>query len=152
MPDRPVDPLEVAARALRRRDRSRRDVDARLERAGVDGDARAETLETLERVGYLDEARFAVGRAATLAERGWGDEGIRADLERQGVEGATLDEALAALAPERERATALVGRLGRSARTAGQLQRKGFATETIEDAIGLDPDAIGRGAEMDGAV
>ena len=138
----PEDPLEVAARALRGRDRSRRDVDERLERAGVADDARSETLDRLERIGYLDEERFATSRAATLAGRGQGDAAIRVDLEAQGVEGERIEDALARLAPEQERAAALVERLGASARTANQLLRKGFAAELVEELLGdslVDP-------------
>jgi regulatory protein len=136
------DPLEVAARALRRRDRSRRDVDERLQRAGVADDARSETLDRLERIGYLDEERFAASRAAALADRGQGDEAIRADLEAQGVDGEQIDAVLAGLQTEHERARALVERLGASARTANQLLRKGFAPELVEELLGdsvLDP-------------
>ena len=43
------------------------ELDERLARAGVDEAARADALETLERVGYVDDARFAVARAAALA-------------------------------------------------------------------------------------
>ncbi len=130
------DPLEVAARALSRRDRSRRDVDERLQRAGVDDDARTETLEQLERIGYLDENRFAASRAATLAGRGQGDAAIRADLEAQGLEHERIEAALATLEPEDERAAALVERLGASVRTANQLLRKGFAPELVEELLG----------------
>jgi regulatory protein len=130
------DPIEVAARALRRRDRSRRDVDSRLAQAGVDDAARAETLDTLERIGYLDERRFAQGRAAALAARGYGDAAIRASLEQEGVDGDAVEEALAALESEADRAAALVARHGASARTGAQLTRKGFAPEVVEDAIG----------------
>jgi len=52
-------PIEIAARALRHRDRSRRQLDERLARAGVDEARRAEALETLERVGYVDDGRYA---------------------------------------------------------------------------------------------
>mgnify|MGYP001544138180 CR=1 FL=1 len=130
------DPLEVAARALRGRDRSRRDVDGRLRKAGVDDADRAETLERLERIGYLDEDRFARSRAATLAERGYGDAGIRADLEQQGVEADGVEAALGALAPEHDRAVALLEQLGTSVRTAGRLLRKGFAPELVEELVG----------------
>jgi regulatory protein len=130
------DPLEVAARALRRRDRSRRDVDNRLRHAGVDEEAREETLETLERIGYLDEERLARSRAATLAARGQGDAMIRADLEHQGIAAERIETALAALEPEETRARALVERLGPSVRTAGQLLRKGFPGELVEELVG----------------
>jgi regulatory protein len=130
------DPVEVAARALRHRDRSWRQLDERLERAGVEEERRADALETLERVGYVDDARFAAGRAAALAERGYGDEGIRHLLEADGVGSEAADQAVAALDPERERARILVERLGASARTAARLQRKGFAEESVELAAG----------------
>jgi regulatory protein len=129
------DPLELAARALRRHDRSRRDVDVRLRQAGIGDADRAETLERLERIGYLDEDRFARARAAALAERGYGDAAIRADLEQQGTAPDRIEAALAELAPEHERAAALVERLGASARTGGRLLRKGFAPELVEDLV-----------------
>jgi regulatory protein len=130
------DPLEIAARALRHRDRSRRQVEERLERAGVEEDRRADALETLERVGYVDDARFAAARAAALAARGYGDEGIRRLLQAEGVASDVADEAVAGLERERDRAARLVERLGSSARTAAQLQRKGFGEESVELAAG----------------
>jgi regulatory protein len=132
------DPVELAARALRHRDRSRAELDARLARAGVDPGARAEALETLERVGYVDDARFAASRAAQLAGRGLGDEGIRYDLAGQGVGAEELEAALAALEPERERAIALAAKLGRSVKTAARLARKGFGADSIQAAVGSD--------------
>ena len=61
------DPLELAARALKHRDRSRNELDRRLEEAGIAADEREQTLATLERIGYLDDRRFAATRARTLA-------------------------------------------------------------------------------------
>jgi regulatory protein len=132
------DPLELAARALRHRDRSRRDVDDRLARAGVDDAARSDALDTLERIGYVDDGRFARTRAAALAGRGYGDAYIRADLEDQGVPADGIEEALAALPAETARAAALVARSGRDARTAARLARKGFTLETLEQVVDLD--------------
>jgi regulatory protein len=132
------DPLELAARALRHRDRSRAQIDARLTRAGVEADRRADALETLERIGYVDDDRFARTRAAALAARGLGDEAIRADLEAGGVGAEALEEALAALEPEVERARAIAARSGRTVRTAVQLARKGFGEDAIEAAVGPD--------------
>jgi regulatory protein len=130
------DPIEVAARALRHRDRSRRQLDERLERAGVEEDRRADALETLERVGYLDDGRFARSRAAALAGRGYGDEAIRQLLQADGVAPGVADEALGTLEPERERAARLVARLGASPRTAARLQRNGFGEDCVERASG----------------
>ena len=55
----PSDPIDLAARALRHRDRSRSQVDERLARAGVEDDRRADALDALERIGYVDDVRFA---------------------------------------------------------------------------------------------
>jgi regulatory protein len=132
----PSDPIELAARALRHRDRSRRQVEERLERAGVEEERRADALETLERVGYVDDARFAATRAAALAARGYGDEAIRQLLQGEGVAAKLANGAVAALEPERERAARVVERLGASPRTAAQLQRKGFGEDAVERAAG----------------
>jgi regulatory protein len=130
------DPIEFAARALRHRERSRQEIDDRLAKAGVGEDARAEALDTLERVGYVDDARFAAGRAEALAARGLGDAAIRHDLGEHGVAGDEAEAALRALVPEAARAQALAERLGATAKTAAALSRKGFAPESLEAAFG----------------
>jgi SOS response regulatory protein OraA/RecX len=130
------DPLDVAARALRHRDRSAREVDERLARAGFDEERRTEALETLGRVGYVDDDRYAVSRAAALAARGWGDAGIRAHLEQEGVGAAPAERALATLAPEQERARAIARRDGASPRTARRLAAKGFSEDVVESVAG----------------
>jgi len=142
------DPLEIAARALRTRDRSRRDLDERLAQAGIDEAERAEALETLERVGYLDEGRFAEARAATLAARGRGDEAIRHALAREGLSPEAADEALAGVEPERERAVELAS----GARNPAELQRllvrmgrNGFSEDSLEAAMAAFAEG-GRGA------
>jgi SOS response regulatory protein OraA/RecX len=132
---RRVHALARAARALRPRDRSRAALDERLERAGVPAAAREEALGTLERVGLVDDARVAVQRAAALAGRGYGDAAIRYDLEHEGLAGELVEEALAGLDPERERARALVERRGADARTGRWLAGRGFEAATIEDAL-----------------
>jgi len=139
-----ADPLDLAARSLRHRDRSTHEVDDRLARAGVDADRRAETLETLARLGYVDDGRFAAGRAAELAGRGGGDEAIRLRLEEAGVGGEEVEAALAGLEPERERVAELVARDGATARTARRLVAKGFAEDVVAEAVGenvAEPDA-----------
>ena len=129
------DPVELAAGILRRADRSVREIDERLARAGVDDERRAETLKTLSRLGYVDDARVALRRAAALSGRGYGDAAIRADLVRRGISGDDIAAALDALESERERAAAFVARDGASPAIARRLAAKGFAAETIEAAI-----------------
>jgi regulatory protein len=131
-----TDPLEIAARALRHRDRSRREIEERLARAGVPEPECAAVLDTLERIGYVDDERFAAARAAALAGRGFGDDAIRYDLGEHGVGPEAAAVAIDTLAPEADRARALVARLGRSPRTAAHLGRKGFCEDSVETALG----------------
>jgi regulatory protein len=132
------DPIEIAARALQHRDRSRREVDERLARAGIDEERRNDALDTLERVGYVDDGRFAGARAEALANRGYGDEWIRHDQGEHGVAAEAIAEAIGALVPESDRAAALVERLGRTPKTGARLTRKGFGEDAVEAALGID--------------
>ena len=130
------DALTRAARALAPRERSRSALRERLTRAGVPASAREEALGTLERAGLVDDARMAARRAEVLAERGYGDDAIRFDLEREGLAGQFVEAALAGLEPELERARALVERHGPDLRTARRLASKGFDAATVEEALG----------------
>lgn len=137
---RRAEALGVAARALRARDRSTAELGARLARAGVAAPVQEDALATLERAGLVDDARFARSRAEALAERGYGDEGIRWDLERHGVGTAIAAEAVAALEPEAERASAIIRSRGAGRATAAFLARRGFAEEAVELAFGVEGD------------
>jgi len=128
--------LDVAARALRYRDHSRRSLEERLARRDVRPDASDAALTALERAGLVDDARVASTRAGTLAERGYGDAAIRFDLERQGLAGELVEGAVAALVPERDRARRLVERRGADPKTARWLAGRGFDAASVEDAIG----------------
>lgn len=107
--------LARATRALEHRDRSQAAVRRRLAAAGVPAQAAEEAIDTLARSGILDDARAAAARATGLAGRGYGDEAVRFTLEEEGFGGEALEAALAGLAPEAERARALLA-AGRSAR------------------------------------
>jgi regulatory protein len=132
------DPIEIVTRALEHRDRSRRDLEERLARAGIDEDRANDALETLERVGYVDDGRFASARAEALANRGYGDDWIRHDLAEHGVAAEAVSEAIGGLVREAERAAALVERLGKTRKTGAQLARKGFGQDALEAALGID--------------
>ena len=67
---RRADALDRAARALRPRDRSRQALDDRLATAGIPAAARGDALDTLERVGLVDDARVATTRAAVARRAG----------------------------------------------------------------------------------
>ena len=132
------DPLEIAARALRHRDRSRQEIADRLARAGLAEAEQAGALDALERAGYVDDVRFALARAEALAGRNLGDEAIRHDLGGHGIAGEAAEEAIAALPPEAARAHAVADRLGRTAKTAAALARKGFSPDSLESAFGCE--------------
>jgi regulatory protein len=133
-----TDAVETALQALRHRDRTVAELDARLEERGVGAEARREALDRLERLGYVDDGRVAAARAEQLALRGVGDALIRHDLEGRGVEGEVIESALAALDPERDRALRIVAERGRSARTARYLASRGFADDAVEEAVAAD--------------
>lgn len=134
---RRTEALAWLVRALRRRDLSRRALEQRLDRAGFTADEQRATLATLERAGLVDDDRFAAARAEALAERAYGDEAIRWRLEQEGVEPEPATRAIAALAPESERAAAVVERRGGGRATAAYLARRGFAEHAVEGALGV---------------
>ena len=123
--------LAVATRALARREHSRRSLRERLLRARVSGQEADEVVEELLRLGLLDDGRFARERARVLAERGKGDQAIRFDLRREGVQDAEIEAALAVLDPERERAARLVVRRGATPATARLLASRGFDEDVV---------------------
>ncbi|HYK06126.1 MAG TPA: RecX family transcriptional regulator [Gaiellaceae bacterium] len=129
------DAFEQALRALRFRDRSTAELSARLERRGVGAAEREQTLATLERIGYVDDARFARTRAEQLAARGSGDALIRHDLEGRGLAAEHVETALEALEPERERAAQLVEQRGRTVKTARYLASRGFGADALEGLV-----------------
>ena len=105
--------------------------------------ARAEAIETSSGSGTSTTGGSPAPGPSALAARGFGDAGIRFDLEAHGVDGEAVGEAVAALPPEAERAGALVARLGRTAKTGAPLARKGFAADRVESALG---DSLTEGA------
>jgi len=132
--------LDAAGRALVRRDRSPAGLEAALERRGIAAPEREAAVETLERLGYVNERRFAESRAAALSHRGYGDDAIRFDLEREGVGGEAAAEALARLEPEHARAAGLVAAGKDDAKTSRRLLARGFSPETVEAALGARDD------------
>jgi regulatory protein len=127
------DAIERAVRALAWQDQSAAMLRAKLERAGVSTRAQADAVETLERIGYVDDSRFAFDRAARLADRGYGDAWIRSDLNGHGIAAETVEAALAGLDPEEERAAcAATSARGDVVRVVRRLERRGFSADTIE--------------------
>jgi regulatory protein len=132
--------LEAAARALAHRDRSAANLTAYLERHGTAPEEASRAVERLQEAGYVDDARFAGSRAQALAGRGYGDEGVRFELERDGVQPEEIDAALASLPPENERALRLVQAAKAPTAAVRRLAAKGFSRDSIEAALATLPD------------
>lgn len=128
--------LDGALRALGRREQSVAELDRRLERRGVAPALRAETVERLEQAGLVDDGRYALRQAESMAERGHGDAAIRWRLEQDGVAPELVARAIAAAGPERDRARRIVAARGSGPRTARELARKGFGDDAVEEALG----------------
>jgi regulatory protein len=128
--------LHVAGRALSHRDRTVSELDALLDRRGVLAGERAAAVGALQQLGFLDDARFARGRAEALAGRGYGDDAIAFDLEQRGVGHDAVSDAIAGLAPEAERAREIAARAGPSPSLARKLLSKGFSADAVEAAVG----------------
>jgi SOS response regulatory protein OraA/RecX len=133
--------LSVALRALRYGEYSRSRLETRLEGRGASAAARQDALETLERAGLVDDARVAASRAQALAGRGFGDAAIRFSLSQEGLATEVVDEALAALEPEPDRARRLLDERGGTAKAVRWLAAKGFDAGTLEDVGGFADEA-----------
>lgn len=125
--------LARATRALASRDRSRGEIEERLERAGVTAAARREAIDALEQSGVLDDARAAGSRARELTRRGYGNAAIRSDLARRRIPADAANEAIAALGPELERARGLLDEHGSTPAVLRRLAARGFSRDTLED-------------------
>jgi regulatory protein len=131
--------LALATRALARREHSRRTLREKLRGAGVGNRESDQVVEELQRVGLLDDGRFALERARVLAERGKSDATIRFELDHAGVDPEQVEAALASLDPERVRAERLVDRRGASPATARLLASRGFDEDVVATVVAPEP-------------
>jgi regulatory protein len=139
------DPFEAALAALRRKERTKRELVEWLERRGFGDDEVEAALNRLAAAGELDDERFAHRYAEdkrTLS--GWGAERIRDALLAKGIDGATADAALASdsHADQVERARVLLVRRGRPLtdnaerqRALEYLARRGYDYEIVYEAV-----------------
>jgi regulatory protein len=127
--------LETGLKALSRRELSRAELVARLERSGIDPEDAELASSQLTRAGYQSDTRAAEERARVLAGRLHGDLAIRVDLRGRGISKVDVDAALAGIDPEPARAKKLARRAGEPAQLARVLQRKGYSDDTIEAAL-----------------
>ena len=135
-----VQALHTGLRALERRPLSERRLRERVRGRGLAWETEEAVVRRLTGAGLVDDSRIALARALVLAERGWGNEAIRAKLESEGFPERGIREAVEELAPEHDRAcTQCRGLPPRKA--WGLLARRGFDPDIIASAVGpLDAD------------
>jgi regulatory protein len=128
--------LDVAVKTVSRRDVSTRRLRERLGARGIASEEAQAAVDTLSSAGVVDDERLARARARSLTERGWGDAAVAARLEQEGLPSEAVTLALAELPAESERATGVVAAIPDRQAAWRLLARRGFAPESIEDAIG----------------
>jgi regulatory protein len=138
---RELEARRASLSTLRYSDHTRASLRRRLEAKGIAPAAREAAVETMERSGLVDDRRFAHGRAALLCARASGDALIREDLRSRGVAPELVEEAVAALEPESDRAQRLIQAQGGGVRAVRRLAARGFAPDVLEDLIALSADA-----------
>lgn len=152
----PPDPARLeAARAIALRmlagsARSRAEIERRLERDEFPADVVAAVLEECAARGWLDDRKFARDWVEDRAGRKqYGRRRLEAELRRRGVDREAVDEALAEVRPDEERARALAAARSRlkgaptdaasamaeRRRIAEFLQRRGFGWGTITEVL-----------------
>ncbi len=134
---------EVALRILRGADQSARGLLQRLRRRGFSEHAAEQATAAMVSLGYVDNSALAGSLAARGQRTGHGRLRVAAQLRARGISDNAVAATLAVVDIDAERAAALeLGRrlAGRTAgipeedrrrRLYGQLQRRGFDTETV---------------------
>lgn len=134
----PASAVDVATRALARRELSAVELRVRLGRAGFSEDEVERAINQLREAGYQSDERTARERARTLSERCLGDAAIVVDLRRRGIPQDAVDEIFDDLPPEGARAERLAARVGSGRRLVDALRRKGFSEDVIAAVIRED--------------
>ena len=144
---RRAEALNKATRMLARRPLSRALLEDRLEKKGVAPVAREEAVEALEQAQYLNDHSYALERAASLAEHGYGNAAVRYILEHERVASELIEEAVSSLDSELSRAQVIARAIPDRKRLLGRLARRGFSAAIIEDLaeheIGSDQERLG---------
>lgn len=140
-------PREIALTFLEHCPRTCEEVRRRLRRAAATPAEIEEIIAGFQRAGLLDDEQFAhewVERRA--AQKGYGRERLFAELQRKGIDRATIERALAHIEPDHEIESALAAAEKRLAgadpadpavrrRLIGFLQRRGHNWDTIAKVI-----------------
>jgi regulatory protein len=138
--------IDLAYKAVARRDLTVAELRARLERKHVPPEAIDDAVAELEETGFLDDARYARQFAEDKRElEQWGTERIATDLRRRGIAPQLIDAAVSTHDRDSELRTALLlleqrypnaPRDDRERDRAWQmLVRRGYSPEIAYDAI-----------------
>jgi regulatory protein len=138
--------LDLAYRAVGRRERTVAELRACLERKRVGPEEIDAAVAELREAGFLDDARFAQRFAEDKRELNrWGSERIARDLQRRGVAPNLIEVAVAHRGHEDELATALLLLEERAPPPRGDdrergrawrlLVRRGYTPEVAYDAV-----------------
>ena len=151
---RTVSPWDVALRLLGVRARSRHEMRERLLRRGFEDDVVNDVMARLDRAGLLDDSDFAAEWVRSRhAHSGRGRIALKQELRTKGIDAEVIDEVLADINPEAERANAaqmaakklatmrvdLTDRAERDKvyrRLAGMLSRRGYDQSTVIAVVG----------------
>jgi regulatory protein len=138
--------IDLAYKAVARRERTVAELRTALERRRVEPDAIEMAVEELTASGFLDDARYAVRFAEDKRELAqWGSERIARDLTRRGVAADLIDAALCDRTRQAELGAALTLLAQRFPsppaddrerdRAWRLLVRRGFAPELAYEAV-----------------
>jgi regulatory protein len=138
--------IDLAYKAVARRDLTVAELRARLERKHVPPEAIDDAVAELEETGFLDDARYARQFAEDKRELDqWGTDRIAADLRRRGIAPQLIDAAVSTYDRDSELRTALLllekryphaPRDDRERDRAWQmLVRRGYSPDLAYDAI-----------------
>lgn len=138
--------IDLAYKAVARRDLTVAELRARLEGKHVPPEAIDDAVAELEDTGFLDDARYAAQFAEDKRElEQWGTERIARDLDRRGIARDLIEAAVSSHSRDSELRTALLllerrhptaPRDDRERDRAWQmLVRRGYAPEIAYDAI-----------------
>jgi regulatory protein len=152
-PPPPVDPDDrdaaaaMAQRLLAVTDRSRVELQRRLERRGYAPDTATDAVDRLQARGWVDDTRLAEDLARRRLSHGYGRRRVLADLVSRGVDAETVNRTAAALGEGQADAVRIAAdrlRRGHSGpltdpgevrRLAAALQRRGFDMADIRAVL-----------------
>jgi regulatory protein len=149
-PGKSTDPRAVRAAAfahLARRDFASGELARKLAQQGFDASVSAATVSELAADRYIDDPRFCENYVAYHAGRGEGPVRIAAQLSALGLASELIATALASVADWRTRAqgvrarrfgAALPESWSERSRQARFLQYRGFSSDHIRAALGID--------------